>query len=142
MKRTPGAPALAFAGWMTQASGDKIAATRRQERRRDARRWRTRADLRRFRCRCDFAGACQAKIREIETRNVVAKIEGSDPVLKNEAVVFSAHWDHLGIGEAVNGDSIYNGAADNATGCAMILEIARAWARCRRSLGGRRFSWR
>jgi len=48
--------------------------------------------------------------------------------LKNEAVIFSAHWDHLGIGEAVNGDSVYNGAADNATGCAMILEMARAWA--------------
>ena len=75
-----------------------------------------------------FRGRFQAKIREIQTRNVVAKIEGSDPVLKNEAVIFSAHWDHLGIGEAVNGDSIYNGAADNATGCAMILEMARAWA--------------
>jgi Zn-dependent M28 family amino/carboxypeptidase len=43
-------------------------------------------------------------------------------------VVFSAHWDHLGVGEAVNGDSIYNGAADNATGTAMLLEMARAWA--------------
>ena len=42
--------------------------------------------------------------------------------------MFSAHWDHLGIGDPVNGDSIYNGAVDNATGCAMLLEIARAWA--------------
>ena len=59
---------------------------------------------------------------------MVARVEGGDPVLKDQAVVFSAHWDHLGIGEAVNGDSIYNGAADNATGVAMILEMARAWA--------------
>jgi len=57
---------------------------------------------------------------------------------KEEAVVFSAHWDHLGIGDPVNGDAIYNGAADNATGCAMIMEIARAWAGLPQSLGGRR----
>ena len=59
---------------------------------------------------------------------MVAKVEGSDPQLKSEAVVFSAHWDHLGIGEAVNGDPIYHGAVDNGTGCGMLLEIARAWA--------------
>ncbi len=75
-----------------------------------------------------FHGRGPTKIRQIETRNVVAKVEGSDPQLKGEAVVFSAHWDHLGIGEAVDGDSIYHGAVDNATGCGMLLEIARAWA--------------
>ena len=75
-----------------------------------------------------FRGNMPTKIREIHTRNVVGRIEGSDPVLKNEVVIFSAHWDHLGIGPAVDGDTIYNGAADNATGCAMILEMARAWA--------------
>src|SRR5258708_11793653 len=73
-------------------------------------------------------GRVPAKIRTVETRNVVARIEGSDPKLKEEAVLFSAHWDHLGIGTPVNGDSIYNGAADNATGSGMLLEIARAWA--------------
>jgi Zn-dependent M28 family amino/carboxypeptidase len=70
----------------------------------------------------------QSKVREIETRNVIAKIEGSDPKLKEEAVIFSAHWDHLGSGEKVNGDGIYNGAVDNATGCSMLIEMARAWA--------------
>ncbi len=54
--------------------------------------------------------------------------EGSDPTLKSEAVVFTAHWDHLGVGRAVLGDAIYNGAADNATGCALLLELARAWS--------------
>ena len=43
-------------------------------------------------------------------------------------MIFSAHWDHLGIGTPVNGDAIYNGAIDNATGCAILLELARAWA--------------
>ena len=68
------------------------------------------------------------KIRQIESRNVVAMIPGSDPNLKSQAVIFTAHWDHLGIGPPVNGDSIYNGAVDNATGCAILIEMARAWA--------------
>jgi Zn-dependent M28 family amino/carboxypeptidase len=127
VKRTPGAPALAFAGWMTEQSGDKIAATVGKT----SQELLKMADTRGFKAiplPVRFHGRMQSKIRDIETRNVVAKIEGSDPVLKNEAVVFSAHWDHLGIGDPVNGDSIYNGAADNATGVAMILEMARAWA--------------
>jgi hypothetical protein len=73
-------------------------------------------------------GNIPTEIRQIQSNNVIAKVEGSDPQLKSEAVIFTAHWDHLGIGPAVDGDSIYNGAVDNATGCAMIIEMARAWA--------------
>jgi Zn-dependent M28 family amino/carboxypeptidase len=65
-------------------------------------------------------------LRTIDSRNVVAKLEGSDPALKDEYVVYSAHWDHLGVGAPVNGDTIYNGALDNATGVATVLEIAKA----------------
>ena len=68
-------------------------------------------------------------LRTIDSRNVVAKLEGSDLQLKNEYVVYTAHWDHLGIGTPVNGDRIYNGAQDNAIGCAGLLEIARAFTR-------------
>jgi len=66
-------------------------------------------------------------LRTIESRNVVAKLEGSDPTLKDEYVVYSAHWDHLGVGAPVKGDKIYNGALDNASGVATVLEIARAF---------------
>lgn len=59
------------------------------------------------------------------SNNVVAKIKGSKR--PDECIIYSAHWDHLGIGEAINGDSIYNGAADNATGVAGLLEIAKAF---------------
>jgi len=69
-----------------------------------------------------------SKVEDVETYNVIGRVDGSDPELAKEAVVYSAHWDHLGTGEAVNGDSIYNGALDNATGCAMLIEMARAWA--------------
>ena len=58
------------------------------------------------------------------SQNVVAVLPGSDPWLKNEYVVFSAHLDHLGIGNPINGDSIYNGAMDNAAGVAALLDVA------------------
>jgi len=65
--------------------------------------------------------------REVRSANVVARLPGTDATLRNEHVVFTAHWDHFGVGEAVDGDSIYNGAADNATGTAALLELARAF---------------
>lgn len=64
----------------------------------------------------------------VESENVVGVLAGSDPVLKNEYVVYSAHLDHLGISEPVNGDSINNGALDNASGVAAMLEVAHAFA--------------
>ncbi len=69
------------------------------------------------------------KLRTIDSKNVVAKLQGRDPRLRDEYVVYTAHWDHLGIGPAVDGDTIYNGARDNASGTAGILEIARAFTK-------------
>jgi len=70
-----------------------------------------------------------SKLADLKSPNVVGKITGSDPVLRSEYVVYTAHLDHLGVGEAVAGDTIYNGALDNASGTACLLEIARAFAR-------------
>jgi Zn-dependent M28 family amino/carboxypeptidase len=64
--------------------------------------------------------------KEVESANIVAKLPGSDATLKNEYVVLSAHIDHLGIGEPINGDRIYNGAMDNASGSAVLLDVARS----------------
>jgi hypothetical protein len=64
----------------------------------------------------------------IHSPNVVARLQGSDPKLRDEYVVYTAHLDHLGIGEPVNGDKIYNGALDNASGTACLLGIARAFS--------------
>ena len=66
-------------------------------------------------------------LRTLDSHNVIAKITGSDAKLKDEYVIYSAHWDHFGIGPAVNGDKIYHGAADNAAGSSALLEIARAY---------------
>jgi len=68
-------------------------------------------------------------LRTVDSQNVVAKLEGSDPALKDEYVVYTAHWDHLGVGPDVNGDHIYNGAKDNAVGTAGLLELARAFTK-------------
>jgi Zn-dependent M28 family amino/carboxypeptidase len=66
--------------------------------------------------------------RDLQSPNVVGVLPGSDPKLKSEYVLFSAHLDHLGIGDAVDGDNIYNGAVDNASGIAALIEIAQAFA--------------
>ena len=62
--------------------------------------------------------------KPIESANVAAKLTGTDPALKNEYVVLSAHIDHVGVGAAINGDSIYNGAMDDGSGSAAVLDIA------------------
>ena len=69
-----------------------------------------------------------SKIRPFDSNNVIAMLPGSDPKLKSGAVVYSAHYDHLGIVPGQPGDNIYNGALDNATGCGILLEIARAYS--------------
>ena len=68
-----------------------------------------------------------SKIRPFESNNVIAELPGSDVKLKNEAVLSTAHYDHLGIRPDMPGDNIYNGANDNATGCGVLLELARAF---------------
>jgi hypothetical protein len=69
----------------------------------------------------------QNKMREFVSRNVVALCAGADAKLRNEYVVYTAHWDHLGRDESLTGDQIYNGALDNATGTAGLLAIAQAY---------------
>jgi Zn-dependent M28 family amino/carboxypeptidase len=65
--------------------------------------------------------------RDMSSRNVLGRIEGNDPELKNEYLVFTAHHDHLGITEPVDGDSINNGALDNAAGVSAVLNLASAY---------------
>src|SRR5262245_22413205 len=73
----------------------------------------------------------QNKAREFVSRNVVALCPGSDAKLRNEYVIYTAHWDHLGRNEGLTGDQIYNGALDNATGTATLLALAQAYQKMR-----------
>jgi Zn-dependent M28 family amino/carboxypeptidase len=69
-----------------------------------------------------------SQLHSFLSRNVVAMLPGSDAKRKDEAVLYTAHYDHLGIDASMKGDNIYNGAVDNATGCGILLEMAHAWA--------------
>jgi Zn-dependent M28 family amino/carboxypeptidase len=76
------------------------------------------------------------QLRSFKSRNVIGKMTGTDPNLKNEYVIFSAHWDHLGKHPELQGDQIFNGAVDNASGDAAVIELAHAFtkAKTKRSL--------
>jgi Zn-dependent M28 family amino/carboxypeptidase len=127
LEREPGKPALEFAGWLSQEAGEKLLNLSN----RTVEGALKEADTRGFKpysLGVNLKGNMPTRVEKIVSNNVVGMVEGSDPVLKAEAVVFTAHWDHLGVGRAVLGDSIYNGAADNATGCGLLLELARAWS--------------
>ncbi|MBI4892103.1 MAG: M20/M25/M40 family metallo-hydrolase [Acidobacteria bacterium] len=128
IRRAEGEPALAFAGWVTTDAGGRILAMAGKT----VEALLKAADTKGFRASAlagvRFKGDFRFAVKDIETHNVVGLVPGSDPKLAQEAVVLTAHWDHLGIGEPVNGDRIYNGALDNSTGTAMLIEMARAWA--------------
>jgi Zn-dependent M28 family amino/carboxypeptidase len=127
LQRVPGQPALAFAGWLSREAGEKLLGLSG----RTVEGALKEADTKGFKpysLGVRLKGHFPTRIERIVSNNVVGLAEGSDPELKSEAVVFTAHWDHLGVGRAVLGDAIYNGAADNATGCALLIELARAWS--------------
>ena len=128
LPRDPKLPApLGVRGWIT---GDATAALLRQAGL-DLATLRRQAESRAFRpvetgITLDLAFA--NTVQHLESQNVVGVIPGSDSTARREHVMLTAHWDHLGIGPAVNGDSIYNGAEDNASGTADLLAVARVLA--------------
>jgi Zn-dependent M28 family amino/carboxypeptidase len=126
VKLEAGAKALALQGWISREAGEKFLALAGKSVD-ELLKASERADFRPIELGIQVRGNIPSKVRELETRNVAAMIPGSDPKLKDEYIVYSAHWDHLGIGTPVGGDTIYNGAIDNATGCAILLELAREW---------------
>jgi Zn-dependent M28 family amino/carboxypeptidase len=120
-------PPVGVRGWITDSAatallkqaGLDMAALRKQAESRDFRPVPTGiiADL-----------AIASKVERVNSENVIGIVRGRDPKLAKEYIALSAHWDHLGVGTPVNGDSIYNGAFDNASGVATILAIARSAA--------------
>jgi Zn-dependent M28 family amino/carboxypeptidase len=128
LRKTSGGHALAFAGWLSRRAGDKLLALAGLS----VEEALQKADRRGFKAiplGFRIKGHIPTSVEKIVTRNVIGVVDGSDPILKSEAVIFTAHWDHLGVGKsAVGTDNIYNGAMDNATGCAILLELARLWA--------------
>jgi Zn-dependent M28 family amino/carboxypeptidase len=123
-----GEPRIQFRGWSTEAGARKLAKAGGQ----DLDKLIAAARSPKFKpipLALKTSLKLENKIAKVKTANVGGLLEGSDPALKNEVVVVTAHHDHLGIGPPdASGDKIYNGAEDNAAGCAQVLAIARAMA--------------
>jgi Zn-dependent M28 family amino/carboxypeptidase len=128
IQHAPGSPALAFAGWLSAQAGDKLLASVGLTVDEALKK----ADTRGFKAiplGVRVRGHIPTTVQKIVSKNVIGIVEGSDPTLKSETVIFSAHWDHLGVGtSAVGTGDIYYGALDNGTGSAVLLEMARIWA--------------
>lgn len=130
VKLPEGQDALDFAGWITKDVAKSLFAAAGY----DLEKLTNAAHSRDFRpvpLGVKLQATVASNIRPFETANVVARLEGSDPKLKDEAVLYSAHHDHLGIGSPDDDDptdTIYNGAIDNAGGTSTVLEIARVWS--------------
>ncbi|MCU1245247.1 MAG: peptidase [Acidobacteria bacterium] len=131
MRNPAGRHALKFSGWITEqvaanlfkSAGQDLAALTRAAASRD---------FQPVPLGVRFSGNIATTIRPFNSANVVGKVVGSDAKLRDQAVLYSAHHDHLGIGTPdKNGDKIYNGAIDNGTGSALLIEMARVWANSR-----------
>jgi len=122
-----GSPKLKAAAWVQFAVAQKLASDCGQ----NLEKLMTDAQSRTFKP-VAFSAKLQArmtsKVRPFESNNVIAMLPGADPSLKSQAVLYTAHYDHLGIRPDMPGDNIYNGANDNATGCGILLEVARTFA--------------
>jgi Zn-dependent M28 family amino/carboxypeptidase len=128
LPRDPAAPApIGVRGWITDSAATALLAQaglnmtqlRRQAESRDFRPVSTGIMI---------DASMQNSMQHMSANNVVGVVRGIDPKVRDEYVAYSAHWDHFGIGPVVNGDSIYNGAVDNASGVATVLAIAHAAA--------------
>ncbi|MBC7366743.1 MAG: M28 family peptidase [Undibacterium sp.] len=127
--RTPDANAsrVAFEAWLTQDFATKLLAAAGE----DFAKLKAAAATRDFKpvtLKAHASFAVANKTRDVGSKNVVALLPGSDPKLRDDYVIYSAHWDHLGMDPKLSGDQIFNGAADNASGTALLLEVAQSFA--------------
>lgn len=127
VKSSPGTPLLSLESWITQEVAEKIF----QESGFDFSELLAQAGSREFRPMMQplrVSASINNTIRFMESPNVIAKLAGGDPVLKEQCLIYTAHYDHLGKNEALPEDNIYNGAFDNASGTATLIEIAYEFA--------------
>jgi Zn-dependent M28 family amino/carboxypeptidase len=122
------AGAVPVRSWITLDVGKKILAESGQDF--DAlKKSASRKDFRPVPLKAKASFDIKQQVRSFKSRNVLGRLEGSDPALKNEWLIFTAHWDHLGKDPALQGDQIFNGAVDNGSGVAAIISLARAYSK-------------
>jgi Zn-dependent M28 family amino/carboxypeptidase len=123
VRRSQEGRALSFAGWITEAAAAKWLGAEPSALLAEA----NTPGFKARRVDRRIAAKISSKLRNFATRNVIGIATGSDSELALESVLFSAHFDHLGLDPQIKGDGIYNGAVDNASGVAVMLEMARQW---------------
>jgi len=121
----------AIEGWVTRAQGQALCAAGGFDLE-ALKRAAVRPDFRPVPLGAKARFSLRTRLREVRSHNIIARLLGSDPRRRDEYVVLTAHWDHLGRDPKLKGDSIYNGAFDNATGVAALLEVAEAAASLKR----------
>lgn len=123
VENTSAAKATSFEGWISSATAAKLFALAGQPK--DIQNQAKRKGFKPVPLNVSTSVQLKNNIRKSSSNNVIAQIPGSKRA--DETIIYTAHWDHLGIGEAVDGDSIYNGAIDNAAGVSALFEIAKAF---------------
>ncbi len=120
--------ALAFAGWLSTQGGNKLLASVGLTVPEALKKADT-AGFKPIPLGVKIKANIPTTVEKIISKNVLGRVEGSDPKLKDEVVMFTAHWDHLGVSKSALGtEEIYSGALDNGSGCSILMEMARAWA--------------
>jgi len=127
LEQKPNTPTTMLNGWTSKAATERLLAMAGHSLP-DLMRRAARQTFKPIPLGLKLSASIATTIKRSETANVIGVLPGSDPALKNEAIIFTAHFDHLGITKPVNGDSINNGALDNATGVSALLNLARMFA--------------
>ncbi len=128
MIENPNVTPLAFQGWIPLSSVEKLfqmSGMNYQELKAAA----VRSDFKAVALKATFTSKMTNSVRRFDSNNIVAKYEGNDPELKDEYIIYTSHWDHLGKNKKLEGDQIYNGANDNASGTGIIMNIAEAFSK-------------
>jgi len=128
MIENPNVTPLAFQGWIPLSSVERLfqmSEMNYQELKAAA----VRSDFKAVALKATFRSKMTNSVRRFDSNNIVAKYEGNDPELKDEYIIYTSHWDHLGKNEKLEGDQIYNGANDNASGTGIIMNIAEAFSK-------------
>ena len=127
MIENPNITPLAFQGWIPLSSVEKLfqmSGMNYQELKAAA----VRPDFKAVALKATFTSKMTNSVRRFDSNNIVAKYEGTDPELKDEYIIYTSHWDHLGKNTKLEGDQIYNGANDNASGTGTIMAVAEAFS--------------
>jgi len=127
MIENPNITPLAFQGWIPLSSVEKLfqmSGINYQELKAAA----VRPDFKAVALKATFTSKMTNSVRRFDSNNIVAKYEGTDPELKDEYIIYTSHWDHLGKNTKLEGDQIYNGANDNASGTGTIMAVAEAFS--------------